>query len=67
LNGILSVFNYLGHEIVHLTRLIQAQAILGANLIKDIDEEQTAELTEAIYNAVAPIFIEFLEAHTYGE
>jgi hypothetical protein len=75
LNGILSVFNYLGHEILHLTRLIQAQAILGANLINgewptiggDITEADTAELMSAIYDAICPVFIEFLEAHTeYG-
>ncbi len=65
--GILSLFSYLGHEICHLVRIIQSEGILKANLIKEMDEEETAELTEAIYNAVAPIFIEFLEAHTYGE
>jgi len=68
---LLSLFNYLGHEIVHLTRLIQAQAILGANLINgewptiggDITEADTAELTSSIYDAICPVFIEFLEAH----
>lgn len=68
-NAPLSDLNYLGHELFHLVRIIQAQAKLGAKFLTDdwptiggeITEADTAELQGVILEAIMPSFVELLD------
>jgi hypothetical protein len=69
-NDDLPFFEYLSHEVLHLTRIIQAQAYLGDKFLAepwptiggDITEADTAELTSVIYKAILPFFAAFYES-----
>lgn len=70
-NGFTGIISYLTHEYMHLVRIIQSRAVLGSNFIisewptigGDITESDTANLMEAISNAVTPIFMDILKEY----
>lgn len=74
-NGDLSLLNLLGHEMIHLVRLIQAQGKLGGKfdvlewptIGGDITEADTAELQGVVLEKVGGVVIELLKIAEDGE
>jgi len=70
--GLAAIISYLGHEVYHLSRIIQARAVFGDSFLLDdwdllaveTTEADTAELIEAIYLQIAPIFEAIYKIYT---